>query len=160
MDGILCIDELSQKEESLMTELDRSSSLTMHFFLLIRSIYAKRVCYRKMKKIFESEKYKSDISKTSEEGMKKILNQLTLLKTINTQAGNKVLSLGAKFYFRPFIKVWTKKFNRENEFISEKIDDYKLALNNDFYLAIEKIIDGVDKSQLDISKVRMFGSRI
>jgi hypothetical protein len=160
MDSILCIDELSQKEESLMTKLDRSSSLTMHFFLLIRSIHAKRVCYRKMKKIFESEKYESDISKASLENMNKILDQLMLIKTKNIQAGDKVLSLAAKFYYRPFIKALIKKFNRENEFISEKIDDYKLALNNDFYTAIEKIIDGVDKSQLDIGKVRMFGSRI
>lgn len=158
MNNVICLGELSQKEELLEKKINLASNPIKFLFTAIICSYVVKGNFKKLKKGFESKEYISSIAATSEDDMRKILEQLKYLGKSNSKWEKKLLSINSKFYLKPFLKVCTKTLHKENEFISEKIDDYKLALNNDFFSAAEKIIDGVNSSRLDVSKVKNIGT--
>jgi len=153
-----CLGDIIQKNDSL--EINNSSSFNP-LRLFIRWWNLSRVTknnFKILKKLFDTDIYKTNVKKAQEEEIREILGLLINLEGNIFRQMQIISSSKFPFFIIPSLKSASRMLEKENKFVEEKIDDYELSLNNDFLKAMEQIVDGANNSNIDISKVKNIAS--
>lgn len=153
----LCLDELHQKEDSVANKIPSVPSLKTDIFFGASIFLDLKYILGMLKKIFESNRYDLLIQSMSKIEMKELLDDLKGLahRTENIQDA---LSRKIKFYYQPLMKNSIKTAIDINDMILEKIEDFELSLNPKFVNSMEKILESIEESDFDISKVQKIDS--
>lgn len=157
METVACIDEISQKEDNLLKQIHIFSNSIRNIFIGLIVYFGIRYIYRNLKQVFESSDYNDFIANAKVKDRRSLLNKLEQLLEKSEQIKERLLRI-IQIYPQPLLKTSLKNTKILNDYLEEKIEDYKLALNNNFINSMKKIVDGVNNNNLDLNKVKRGGS--
>ena len=152
MNGIVCLDELSEQEEIIDNRISKAASFYQRISTAIFVCRESRKLLKDTRRWFFNEEYQQLAEKTSLEEMRELIPNLR--KLIDRQ-NNIVLNLHQirNFIVKLFVNISIKNIQTTSNIMEDKIQDYVLATDNKFLDAAEKILDGANNHHLDINKV-------
>jgi len=151
MDNVACIDELSQKEETLLEKIYSLSKPLGNVIIGAEVFFAVKYLFKSSKRIFESADF-YEVVKVDKNVTKDIHDKLEEIVFKNERIQESLIEI-IKKYPQPLLKSSLKELKEFNDYILGVLEEVKIALNPNFFDAMEKIVEGIEKSNFDISKV-------
>jgi hypothetical protein len=157
MESVTCLDELLQKEDSILDRIQAAAEPIRSLIGGIHVYIGLIEPYKIAKKTFESTEYIEGMAKAPKADIKFLHDKLEEIVEKNNRIQDKLISI-IKAYPQPLLKRSLKKLNDFNSYLLDVLEEMELACAPTFIAAMKKIEDGIEKSSFDISKVKAVDS--
>ena len=152
MESIIYLDELSQKEETLLDKILSVSNIMSNFIIGISAYLDLKIMFRFLKMLANSFD-KCDFTSVPKKNLKEIHDKLELLLLKSEKIQENLIEI-IKAYPQPLLKISLRDLKKFNNILLDILDEVKIALNQKFFTAMEKVVEGIEKVDFDISRVK------
>jgi len=153
MNGIICFDEFSQKEDTIYEKVNvkRTSLNTSLNFIMV--FFGLKNIYKGIKVMLESSLFHKAIKGASSQEIKKTSDGLENILVKNELIQQKLIEI-IRIFPQPLLKSSLKYTQDIDDLLRNSLENIQIAQEPKFIKSIGRVLEGIEKSEFDINKVK------